>query len=171
MRAATGWILSIIGGGTAYSLMLASSDWIDFVTGLVIGAGVAWLLRTFMRETASVALTSSRLPLLKRAVWFPVFAFAVFRDIVTGTFTVAMYSLGFRDPDHQGIVAVPIGERTRAGVAISAWSTTVSPGTSLVDVDWEAGQMLIHVMDASNADQVRASHQRFYDRYQRHVFP
>ncbi|MGH2548060.1 MAG: Na+/H+ antiporter subunit E [Thermomicrobiales bacterium] len=166
-----GWVLPIACCAAIYSLTLASADWIDFVTGLVIGAGVTWLLRAFMRETATVALTDSRPPIWRRVVWFPIFVSAVFRDIVLGTIDVAKYSLGMRESDYQGIVAVPIGERTRSGVAISAWATTISPGTALVDVDWEGGQMLIHVMDARDPERVRSVHQRFYERYQRQVFP
>ncbi|CAN5375533.1 Na+/H+ antiporter subunit E [soil metagenome] len=171
MRTTAGWMLPIICCAAIYSLTLASADWIDFVTGLAIGAGVTWLLRSFMRETATVALGSTRPPIWRRAVWFPIFVYAVLRDVAVGTIEVAGYSLGMRDADYQGIVAVPIGERTRSGVAISAWATTISPGTALVDVDWEAGQMLIHVMDARDPEKVRTFHQRFYDRYQRQVFP
>jgi multisubunit Na+/H+ antiporter MnhE subunit len=109
--------------------------------------------------------------MLRRAIWFLPFAAAVFRDVVIGTIEVARYSLGLRHVNHQGIVALPIGKRTRLGVAVSAWATTLSPGTALVDVDWSAGQILLHVIDASDPEAIRAAHQRFYDRYQRHIFP
>jgi len=66
---------------------------------------------------------------------------------------------------------VPIGERTTSGVAVSALTTTMSPGEVLVDIDWERGVMLIHVLDARDPDAVRARHLRFYERYQRRVFP
>jgi multisubunit Na+/H+ antiporter MnhE subunit len=171
MRAAASWVLPILCCAAIYSLTLASADWIDFVTGLAIGAGVTLLLRTFMRETATIALTTTRTPVWRRVVCFPLFVYAVFRDVVIGTVDVAKYSLGMRDAGYQGIVAVPIGERTRSGVAISAWATTISPGTALVDVDWEAGQMLIHVLDARDPDRIRRVHQHFYERYQRPVFP
>ncbi|MDP9369920.1 MAG: hypothetical protein M3Q03_16890 [Chloroflexota bacterium] len=31
--------------------------------------------------------------------------------------------------------------------------------------------LLIHVLDATDPDAVRAEHERFYRRFQRHVFP
>ena len=79
--------------------------------------------------------------------------------------------LHVRPLNHPGIVAVPIAERSPLGVAVSGLATTLSPGAFLVDVDWEQRVMLIHVLDASDPDEVRADHQRFYRRWQRHVFP
>jgi multisubunit Na+/H+ antiporter MnhE subunit len=49
--------------------------------------------------------------------------------------------------------------------------TTLSPGSVLVDIDWQRRDMLLHVIDASDPDAVRADLERFYDRYQRRVFP
>jgi multicomponent K+:H+ antiporter subunit E/multicomponent Na+:H+ antiporter subunit E len=46
-----------------------------------------------------------------------------------------------------------------------------SPGEFLVDVDWIERVMLIHVLDASDPEEVRRDHQRFYVRFQRAVFP
>jgi multisubunit Na+/H+ antiporter MnhE subunit len=56
-------------------------------------------------------------------------------------------------------------------VAVSALVTTLSPGSFLVDVDWTEGTMLIHVIEASDPDRVRADLETFYQRYQRRVFP
>jgi multicomponent K+:H+ antiporter subunit E/multicomponent Na+:H+ antiporter subunit E len=41
----------------------------------------------------------------------------------------------------------------------------------LVDVDWVRRDLVVHVIDASDPDGVRQRLQRFYDRYQRRVFP
>lgn len=171
MRSIVGWALTIASCAAIYALTLASAEPIDFATGLIIGSGITLLLHPFMRETATARVGGSSLPYAQRMIWFPPFAYAVLRDVFAGTIDVARYSLGLRDADYQGIVALPIGERTRTGVAVSAWATTLSPGTALVDVDWEAGEILIHVMDARDPEQIREAHQRFYDRYQRHVFP
>jgi multisubunit Na+/H+ antiporter MnhE subunit len=171
MKSLTLWPLTVVCCAAVYALTLASADPIDFATGLVFGTAVTLLLRPFLHETAITGDLAAGPSLLRRAIWFSPFLLAVLRDVVTGTVEVARYSLGLRDADYQGIVTLPIGERTRLGVAVSAWATTLSPGTALVDVDWEAGQILLHVIDASDPDAVRAAHQRFYDRYQRHVFP
>ncbi|MBA2375274.1 MAG: Na+/H+ antiporter subunit E, partial [Rubrobacter sp.] len=48
---------------------------------------------------------------------------------------------------------------------------TLSPGTYLVEVDWERGVWLIHALDASDPDEVRRDRHEFYERYQKRVFP
>jgi multisubunit Na+/H+ antiporter MnhE subunit len=171
MKSITRRLLTVVCCAAIYSLTLASDDPIDFGIGLLIGIVVAWLLHDFMSATSPERERPIAPPLWKRVINFPVFVIAVLRDVTAGTIDVARYSLGFRKADYQGIVALPIGERTKSGVAVSAWATTLSPGTALVDVDWDAGQILIHVIDASNPDAIREAHQRFYDRYQRNVFP
>ncbi len=168
MKSLTGSVLTVLGCAGIYLLTLASREPADLAIGILIGLGVAWLTRPFMQTTA---LPSAPPSLLTRLIGLPLFLLIVLRDVVTGTIEVARYSLGLRKPDYQGIVALPIGERSRMGVAVSAWATTLSPGTALVEVDWQAGQMLIHVIDARDPEAIRAAHQHFYDRYQRRVFP
>jgi multisubunit Na+/H+ antiporter MnhE subunit len=92
-------------------------------------------------------------------------------DITCGTWLVFLFVSGIRKLEHPGIVLVPIGERTPTGVAVSALISTLSPGTVMMEIDFAQGVMLIHAIDASDPDQIRADHQEFYDRYQRHVFP
>ena len=40
-----------------------------------------------------------------------------------------------------------------------------------MDIDWEKRVMLIHSITAGDPEAVRRSHQDFYQRYQRKVFP
>jgi multisubunit Na+/H+ antiporter MnhE subunit len=68
-------------------------------------------------------------------------------------------------------VLVPIGERSELGVAVTGLLIGLSPGSLLLDVDPERQAMLFHVIDASDPDAVRAQLDRFYQRYQRRVFP
>lgn len=156
-----------------YALTLASFHPWDLAMGSGLAAAVLVGFRGFLfRELDRGAASGAGAPsLLARVAAFPLFALAVAWDIIRGTWQVAAVVLHVRPLRHPGIVAVPIGERTPVGVAVSALATTLSPGTFLVDVDWTARVMLIHVLDASDPDGVRAAHQQFYDRYQRRVFP
>jgi multisubunit Na+/H+ antiporter MnhE subunit len=54
---------------------------------------------------------------------------------------------------------------------VTGLATTLSPGSFLVDVEWDKGLMLFHVLDATDPNAIRAGYQHFYERYQRHVFP
>jgi multicomponent Na+:H+ antiporter subunit E len=92
-------------------------------------------------------------------------------EIVRGTWDVALRVLHLRPVEHPGIVLVPIGERTEVGVAVTGLLVGLSPGSLLLDVDTERQVMLFHVIDAGDPDAVRTQLDRFYQRYQRRVFP
>ena len=148
-----------------YLLTIPSDDWVDVLFGLAFGTIIAAALRG--RVTAGPG--GSRPPITRRVIGFPVFVTAVIIDVLAGTYDVTLRVLGIRRLVSPGIVRVPIGDRSERGIAVSALATTLSPGTVFVDVDGD--DMLLHVIDASDPDAVRAQLQHFYDRYQRSVFP
>jgi multisubunit Na+/H+ antiporter MnhE subunit len=145
-----------------YALTLASFALWDLAIGAVLATGLVVLF--------GIAPVGGP-PLWKRLAYFVPMALTVAWEMLRGTWQVALVVLGIRPLTAPGIVAVPIGERSDTGVAVSGIATTLSPGTLLVDVDDEARTMLIHTMDASDPAKVIADHQRFYGRWQRHVFP
>jgi multisubunit Na+/H+ antiporter MnhE subunit len=149
-----------------YALVLGSFYPADLALGAALSGTLLFALRRFVLpgEPASSGLFG------RVAAFFP-FAAAVGRDVVVGTWEVALVTLHLRPLGRSGIVAIPIGERTETGVAVSALVATLSPGEVLVDVDRERGVMLIHVMDAVDLESIRARHEEFYRRYQKKVFP
>jgi multicomponent Na+:H+ antiporter subunit E len=153
--------------GVLYCLTLASADPVDLATGAVVGGTLAALLGRRLR----LGPGGTAPPLPTRVLWFGPFAAAVVADVLQGTWDVALRVLHLRPLERPGVVRVPIGARSERGVAVSALATTLSPGSVLVDVDWERRDLLVHVIDASDPDAVRARLARFYDRYQRRVFP
>lgn len=149
-----------------YLLTLASLDPWDVALGVGLAAGVlVWARRTRSASAIGAGV------LVGRIARFPLFVVAVAREIVVGTWQVALVVVGVRRLSRPGIVAVPIGDRTPAGLAATALALTLSPGEVLVDIDRSRGVMLVHVIDAHDPDAVRARHDHFYRRYQRGVFP
>ena len=150
-----------------YCAMLGGFNPWDIALGLLVAAGtIVAFRRHLLRGEGASART-----LLRRLVFIlPMTGYLIY-DIVRGTCQVAGYSLRLRPLNHPGIVAVPLDGRSRLGAAMSGFFTTVAPGTFLVDYDREHNTMLVHCIDASDPDDIRATHQRFYDRFQRHVFP
>ena len=153
------------GLGLLYVLTLASTDPVD----LAIGTGIGLVLTGVLGRRLRLGPVGEMPPFARRAAGLPVFLGAVLADILRGTWVVTLNVLGVRELQ-PGIVRVPIGERTERGVAVSALATTLSPGSVLVDLDRERGDMLLHVIDASDPEAVRADHLRMYERYQRRVF-
>ena len=156
-----------IGLGVIYALTLASADPVDLATGALLGALLVALLAPRLRPAPDGAGVSAA----QRIVWFGPLVGAALADVLQGTWAVALRVLHLRPLSRPGVVRVPIGERSPRGIAVSALVTTLSPGSVLVDVDFERGDLLLHVIDASDPDGVRDRLQRFYDRYQRRVFP
>lgn len=153
-----------------YVMTLASVQLWDFAIGAILAAAVLAAFRPFLFGEPHVAMPGQP-PVIRRVLMFFPFALVVIRDIIRGTWQVTLITLHLRPLVHPGIVAVPIGERTPLGVTVSSLVETLAPGSFLVEIDWQERVMLIHVIDASDPDAVRAYMQHLYERWQRHVFP
>jgi multisubunit Na+/H+ antiporter MnhE subunit len=150
-----------------YLLVLASTNVWDVAFGALLGTGLLLGTRDFIFTGRPVTIAHPA----PRSLAFLPFVAATVWDILRGTWRVTLVVLHLRPLRCPGIVAVPIAERTPLGVAITALASGLSPGTFLVDVDEADRMMLMHVLDASDPDAVRAEFEAFYRRYQRHVFP
>jgi multisubunit Na+/H+ antiporter MnhE subunit len=150
-----------------YALTLASFDPWDLIVGAVVSAALLWATRGFIFGGKLRPIT--RLP--QRVIGFIPFALVVAWDIIKGTFNVAMVVLHLRPLRHPGLVVIPFEGCSRLGVAVWSLVITLSPGSFPVDIDWERRVMLVHFLDASEPDKIREEQRRFYQRYQRRVFP
>ena len=150
-----------------YLLALASLDPVDVAVGLALGTGLVLALRPFAGGTSQ--LGAAAVP--RRLSASLVLALVILREILVGTWHVTLVVLHLRPLVAPGIVAVPVGSRTPAGVALNGLLATLAPGEFLVDVDWERRIMLVHVLDASDPDAVRGRFEELYARYQQPVVP
>jgi len=91
------------------------------------------------------------------------------REMVVGSWRVARFCLG--DEAAPGFVEVPRGERSHRGVALWGVLTGEAPDEYPVDVDDERGVLVVHLVDASDADAVRERHRLARERTQRHLVP
>ncbi len=148
-----------------YAMVLASFHPLDLLFGAVLSGALLYVFRSFVFGGGPDPLPG----VLGRCAAFLPFAWAIARDVVKGTWEVALVVLHFRPLVSPGIVKVPIGDRTPTGVAVSALVTTLSPGAFLIEANEEF--MLIHFLDAADPDAVRERQEDFYQRYQRKVFP
>ena len=150
-----------------YALALASFHPLDLLFGAVLSATLVFVSRRFV-----FGEDPGRGPaVLRRVAAFVPFSLAILRDIIVGTWEVSLVTLHLRPLKEPGIVAVPIGERTPAGVAAWAVVTGLPPGSFFVDIDRERGVALIHVLDSRDPDGFREEQEEFYRRYQSKVFP
>lgn len=160
-------LLSIFGLTVIYSMILLSVHPWDLVIGAVLATGTVVLFRRHLFGSSPEHLDGFG----QRALALLRFAWYLYIDVIEGLRSVLAIVLGLRPLPRSGIVAIPIGERTASGVAVTAWATGLSPGTVVIDVDWERRVMFIHFIDASEPEKMRRKMQTFYERYQRPVFP
>ncbi len=160
-------ILVIAGLAATYCLTIASFAWEDVVFGLAVASG---LVAIFRKALLPVSLPPSG-RVLHMAVYTPVLLWMLFVDIVKGTWQVATYVLGIRKLDHPGIVRIPLGNHSRTGVGMVSLFLTISPGSFLVDIDWEERWMLVHYMDASQPARLRRDVERYYRLWEYDIEP
>lgn len=153
-----------------YCLVLASTDPWDMLLGAILGSIVLFVFHGAVPGIQGKP--DDELPSLpSRMVHFIPFAGITIWEILIGSVRVAAIVMGLRKLDHPGIVAVPIGDRSKFGVVVTGITTSLAPGSILLDVDWDRRLMLVHVIDASDPDKVRADMHQLYEHYQRKVFP
>lgn len=153
------FILVVIAGLTSvYCLTIASFAWEDIAFGLLVSA----VLVAVYRRTLFPANLPEAGRVIHMAIYMPVLIWMLLIDILKGTWQVAKYVLGFAKLDHPGIIKLPLGEHSRTGVGMVALFLTISPGSFLIDIDWEERSMLVHYIDASNPARLRRDVERYY---------
>jgi multisubunit Na+/H+ antiporter MnhE subunit len=161
------FFLSLVFLTLTYAFVLASFHPWDIVMGAIFSGTFLYVFRNFLFGGDPKPSPG----FLGKLAALPLFIAASVWDIVKGTVEVMLVVLHVRPLRRPGIIYVPIEDRTPTGLAVSATEATLSPGTYLVEVDWERGVWLIHALDASDPDEVRRDRHEFYERYQKRVFP
>jgi multisubunit Na+/H+ antiporter MnhE subunit len=159
------FVLTTVALTIVYLLVLTSMHPGDVLVGAILSAAIA-ATSTLTRPTAGIGP-----PLTKRLAAVPAFALGTLADMVRGNWHVAMYVLGGRRLESPGIVAIPRGERTPAGVAAWGYITAISPDEIVLEADDERGVLVVHLLDTRDVPAIRARHERTYERRHRHVFP
>lgn len=77
-------------------------------------------------------------------------------DVAIGSWRTVRFCLGERGSP--GFVKIPRDERSDGDVALWGMLTGEAPDEYPVDVDEEAGELIVHVLDAGDPDAVRARH-------------
>jgi multisubunit Na+/H+ antiporter MnhE subunit len=150
--------LIVIGLAATFTLTLASMAWEDVLVGIVLGAALVALYR---RQVLPPALPSAP-TVLRTILHLPQLAWLLTVDIFRGTWQVVAIVLGVRPLAHPGIIKIPLGSHSRVGSAAAAFLITLSPGSFLLGFDWDEEVMLVHYIDISDPDALRAHAERYY---------
>lgn len=147
-----------IGLASTYCLTIASFAWEDVLVGLIVSC----VLTATFRKSLLPATLPENGRVVHMIMFMPVLIWMLFLDIMKGTWQVATYVIGIEKLDHPGIVKLPLGHHSRTGVGMVSLFLTISPGSFLVDIDWDEGWMLVHFIDASNPAKLRREVERYY---------
>jgi multisubunit Na+/H+ antiporter MnhE subunit len=153
-------VLRACGLAAVYLLVLTSLDPGDVAVGLAIGFAIALALRPRGRRRAAA-------PLPSRLLSTAVVALSTSVEVVRGALRVARFCLG--GAAAPGFVEIPRSGRSPASVALWGLLTGEAPDEVVVDADLERGVLVVHLVDASDPDAVRARHREAYERWQRKV--
>ncbi len=151
-------VLIIAALSFVFTLALADFAWQNFVIGGVLASVLVlvyyrWIYPWRAPQSEFVWHLIVRIPLF---IWYLVV------DIFKGTWLVASYVLGIKQLEHPGIVKIPFGNHSDETVGLMGHLITISPGSFLVDIDWDDRTMLVHYIDASNPRQLRADVEKYY---------
>jgi len=160
-------LLAVAALTVVYALALASVDPLDLALGFLLSSAVVIGLRRFLFPGGLVPIPG----LAGRLFAGGGLVVSVVRDVVVGTWEVALLVLGLRPLRSPGIVELPIDDRSDLATVVAALTATLSPGELVVDFDWERRVVLMHVLDASDGVAVRARWHENYERFQKAVVP
>lgn len=141
-----------------FGLMTADFGWQNLLVGFIISAVLLW---TFRKQVLPGPLPRAGFS-FHLLLYAPVLVWYLLIDILKGTWIVTLTTLGLRPLRQPGIVTLPIGGHSRYGVGPVGFFVTLSPGSFMVEIDWEAQEMLVHVIDASDPGAVRRDAEKYY---------
>lgn len=141
-----------------FCMMIGDFGW----QNMLVGSGITALLMHIFRAQ----IVPRPLPPLGLSMhillYSPVLFYYLFIDIMKGTWQVVKVSLGIEPLRRPGIIKYPIPTKSHYGAAPVGYFITLSPGSFLVDIDWDENVLLVHVLDASDPDALRRDAEKYY---------
>lgn len=152
-------LISIFVSSVAFfCMMVGDFSWQNILVGSGITAALMHIFRAQIvpRPLPPVGLSMHIL------LYTPVLFYYLFVDILRGTWQVMKVSLGIEPLRRPGIIKYPIPTKSHYGAGPVGYFITLSPGSFLVDIDWEENVLLVHVLDASDPDALRRDAEKYY---------
>jgi multisubunit Na+/H+ antiporter MnhE subunit len=133
---------------------------------IVVGAAIGLVVSVALRERAGPAPVPSW---PERGLAAVVLAAETAVEMARGSWRVIRFCLG--STARPGLVEIPRGGRSRAGVALWGVLTGEAPDEVPVDVDEERDVLIVHLVDAADPERVRERHRAAFERRQGKVIP
>lgn len=151
-------LATFISSTAIFSMVIGDYGWQNLLIGGVLSAV---LMRVFRQQITPDPLPPAGL-VMHILIYLPVLAYYLFIDILKGTWLVTRVTLGLEPLRRPGIIKYPIPTKSRYGAGPVGYFITLSPGSFLVDIDWDDNVLLVHVLDASNPEALRRDAEKYY---------
>jgi multicomponent Na+:H+ antiporter subunit E len=135
-----------------YLALTSNLAWNNLLVGLVVAAGLSWLLRPSLKPFNWRRLPATLLAVLR-------YLLVLLADLIGSGVQVARIVLDPKLPIQPGVVAIPSGCESELATALSAHAISLTPGELVVEIDDE-GVMYTHCLDASRAAEYVAEAQQ-----------
>ena len=135
-----------------YLALTSNLAWNNLLVGLLVGAGLSWLLRPSLKP-----FNWRRLPTALLATGRYMLVLLV--DLITSGIQVSRIVLNPKLPIQPGVIAIPSGCESELATALSAHAVSLTPGELVIEIDDE-GVMYTHCLDASRAAEYVADAQQ-----------
>jgi multicomponent Na+:H+ antiporter subunit E len=127
-----------------WALLWGSLSWLTLLTGVLVAIVV-----TRMFYLPPVALSGRLHPL-----WLAAFAGAFAADLFTASFQVALQALNPRWHPTPSILAVQLRTRSDLVLSLTAITTSLVPGTLVVEVDRARSVLYLHALNTRDTAEV-----------------
>lgn len=131
---------------------------------IILGILLGWLIPLFTLRFWPETVTIHRPLLLLR------FTLVVLHDIVLANMVVALRILGRPERLHPTLVEVPLDLRGDLAISLLANTICLTPGTVSARLSGDRRTLLVHALDAPDADEVRAQIKARYEAPLKEVF-
>jgi multicomponent Na+:H+ antiporter subunit E len=145
-----------------YLALTSNLAWNNLLVGLLVGAGLSWLLRPSLKPFPWRRLPGSLLATVR-------YLLVLLVDLITSGIQVSRIVLDPKLPIQPGVVAIPSGCESELATALSAHAVSLTPGELVVEIDDE-GVMYTHCLDASRAADYVADAQKMRRDLLRKIF-
>ncbi|MBM9593717.1 Na+/H+ antiporter subunit E [Roseitranquillus sediminis] len=144
--------------------------WLLLVNGISVGAVLLGFVLGLVIPIATAAYWPDR-PLLRRPGKLLTYIFIVMWDILVANVVVAITILTKPNSRIRSKwVSIPLDIRKPEAITVLAGTITLTPGTVSADLSSEGHSLLVHCLDAEDADAVRDEIKTRYERRLKEIF-
>jgi multicomponent K+:H+ antiporter subunit E/multicomponent Na+:H+ antiporter subunit E len=102
---------------------------------------------------------------MRRATAVAILLLRFFWQVLLSGFTTARIVVRLGPPPPAGLIRMEYAPMSAAGTVLLGCMVTLTPGTTVIDIDSDRHEMLLHLLDLTNAEATVASIRQEFERH------